>query len=248
MIGSRRPNAVFRPVSLLYFLILFLTFGIIAGVILLIVGDLLVTGLGIPPTWVDVFLLVSLMGSFLNIPVATLESRVPVLRLRRVIAFGVNWQIPSVEFGVTKTHVMVNVGGALLPVVTSAWILGYSIPLAPHPAAHYVASLVVLIVVMVIVNRTAQVIEGLGVATPALIPPVVTALATIAIDYFSPLSVPAQVAYVGGTLGTLIGADLLNLHKIKDLGAPVVSIGGAGTFDGVYLTGLVSVLLVVLVL
>jgi uncharacterized membrane protein len=38
--------------------------------------------------------------------------------------------------------------------------------------------------------------------------------------------------------GTLIGADLTNLHKIADLRAPVTSIGGAGTFDGMFLTGL----------
>ena len=51
------------------------------------------------------------------------------------------------------------------------------------------------------------------------------------------------VAYVSGVMGTLIGADLLNLRKLGDLGAPVASIGGAGTFDGIFLTGIVAVLL-----
>jgi len=68
------------------------------------------------------------------------------------------------------------------------------------------------------------------------------------VDVVSPLVCPAQVAYVGGTLGTLVGADLLNLGRLPELGAPVVSVGGAGTFDGIYLTGLVSVLLVLLLL
>jgi len=49
---------------------------------------------------------------------------------------------------------------------------------------------------------------------------------------------------VSGTLGTLLGADIMNLNEIRDLGAPVASIGGAGTFDGVFLSGLISVLLV----
>ena len=44
-------------------------------------------------------------------------------------------------------------------------------------------------------------------------------------------------------MGTLIGADLLNLDKISGLGAPVASIGGAGTFDGIFLTGILAVLL-----
>jgi uncharacterized membrane protein len=47
---------------------------------------------------------------------------------------------------------------------------------------------------------------------------------------------------VGGTMGTLIGADILNLDKISSLGAPVASIGGAGTFDGIFLTGILAVL------
>jgi hypothetical protein len=34
-------------------------------------------------------------------------------------------------------------------------------------------------------------------------------------------------------LGELIGADLLNLGKVQGLGAPIASIGDAGTFDGV---------------
>ena len=51
------------------------------------------------------------------------------------------------------------------------------------------------------------------------------------------------LAYVSGSMGTLIGADLMNLGKISRLGAPVVSIGGAGTFDGVFLTGILAGLL-----
>ena len=51
------------------------------------------------------------------------------------------------------------------------------------------------------------------------------------------------LAYVSGVLGTLIGADLTNLGAIKKIGAPVASIGGAGTFDGVFLSGIIAVLL-----
>jgi uncharacterized membrane protein len=51
------------------------------------------------------------------------------------------------------------------------------------------------------------------------------------------------IAYTSGTLGTLIGADLLNLDRIRDLGAPMVSIGGAGTFDGIFLAGVIAAFL-----
>jgi uncharacterized membrane protein len=53
----------------------------------------------------------------------------------------------------------------------------------------------------------------------------------------------APLAYISGSLGTLIGADLLNLDRINGLGAPVASIGGAGTFDGIFITGILAVLL-----
>jgi uncharacterized membrane protein len=53
----------------------------------------------------------------------------------------------------------------------------------------------------------------------------------------------AALAYVSGSLGTLIGADLLNLEAVRGRGAPVASIGGAGTFDGIFLTGIMAVLL-----
>jgi uncharacterized membrane protein len=52
------------------------------------------------------------------------------------------------------------------------------------------------------------------------------------------------LAYISGVIGVLLGADLLNLRKVTKLGAPMMSIGGAGTFDGIFLTGIISVLLV----
>jgi uncharacterized membrane protein len=89
-------------------------------------------------------------------------------------------------------------------------------------------------------------VQGLGIVTPALLPPLIAALAAILMVYVwgAPHDLIFLIAYVGGTLGTLLGADILNLGKIRDLGAPVASIGGAGTFDGVFLSGLIAVLLV----
>ena len=48
---------------------------------------------------------------------------------------------------------------------------------------------------------------------------------------------------MSGTLGTLIDADLTNLRDADHSAASVESIGGAGTFDGIFLTGLVAVIL-----
>jgi uncharacterized membrane protein len=80
---------------------------------------------------------------------------------------------------------------------------------------------------------------GLGIALPVFVPPVSTAVVALLLSRRQ--AVP--LAYIGGSLGTLIGADLLNLDKVQGLGAPVVSTGGAGTFDGIFLTGILAVLL-----
>jgi uncharacterized membrane protein len=53
----------------------------------------------------------------------------------------------------------------------------------------------------------------------------------------------APVAFAGGVLGTLIGADLLHLKEIQAMTPGVLSIGGAGVFDGIALCGLFALLL-----
>ena len=70
---------------------------------------------------------------------------------------------------------------------------------------------------------------------------VLTALASLVAG--GSLGPEAPLADACGSLGTLIGADLLNLGKVAGLGAPIASIGGAGKFDGIFLSGLIGVLL-----
>jgi len=82
-------------------------------------------------------------------------------------------------------------------------------------------------------------IPGLGVVMPILVPPL--AAAAVALLLNSAQSAP--LAYIAGTLGVIIGADLLRLNDIRRLGTPLASIGGAGTFDGIFITGIVAVLL-----
>ena len=85
----------------------------------------------------------------------------------------------------------------------------------------------------------AEPVRGAGIAIPIFIPPLVAC----AISCIVAWSQAAPVAYVSGSLGTLIGADLMNLGAMRDLGTPVASIGGAGTFDGIFVTGIVAVVL-----
>ena len=85
-------------------------------------------------------------------------------------------------------------------------------------------------------------LPGLGIAVPTILPGL---LAVGAAALLHPVAL-AGLAYVAGTLGTPLGAGLFNLGSIRRLGAPVASVGGAGTFDGVFLAGLIAVLLAAL--
>ena len=188
--------------------------------------------LGLPPELAFVALLVSLIGSYINIPITRVANGKPH-HAEVVRSFGIRYQVPT-RYATDSTIVAVNVGGAIVPVLISLYLL-------MQMPSIIVPSLIGIAIVTAIVHRFAMPVPGLGIATPMLIPPIVAALC----GYFLGSSQHHRdaVAFISGVIGTLIGADLLNLRKLRDLGAPVASIGGAGTFDGIFLTGIVAVLL-----
>ena len=98
--------------------------------------------------------------------------------------------------------------------------------------------LIAVACVATICHASAQTVHGVGIAIPIFVPPLAAAITAAFISWRN----AAPLAYAGGSLGILIGADLLNLGKLQGLGAPVASIDGAGTFDGVFVTGLFAVL------
>ena len=93
--------------------------------------------------------------------------------------------------------------------------------------------------------RSSRVVPGLGVTTPFFVPPLVALLCGLTLPLLAGAGTMAApvIAYAGGTIGVLIGADLLNLGRIRDMAAPIVSIGGAGTFDGIFLAGIIAAFL-----
>ncbi len=188
--------------------------------------------LGIGPDWAAVVLLVSLLGGAVNLPVARRRGGL-VKVSRSVTVFGIRYLVPVLAH--RDTIVAVNLGGALVPAALSCYLIA-------HDGLGWRA-LVAVAVVGVLVYLVARPVPGLGIAVPTLLPGACAVLVAIVLH---PAAL-AGLAYVGGTLGTLAGADLANLPKVHRLGAPVVSIGGAGTFDGVFITGIIAVLLAALI-
>lgn len=187
--------------------------------------------LGLGPDWMLVILLSSFLGSTVNVPLFRLrvDERPAAVELTW---FGLVYRPPQRRTVV----VAVNVGGAIVPTAMSVYLV--------VERGIALQALVAIAVVTAVVFVMAWPLDGVGIVVPMLLPPAaaaVTAIAVTAIVVGGPAV--AALAYAAGTLGTLLGADILHLRRVGDLGADRVSIGGAGTFDGVFLTGIVAVLL-----
>jgi uncharacterized membrane protein len=174
-------------------------------------------------------LLLSLFGSYVNIPVAQLPPE-HVESNREVWFFGMHYIVPTVDDW-PRTIIAINVGGALIPTLLSIYLVVKN--------GLYFSSLVGVTIVAYVVHQFAQPVHGLGISVPMYIPPLAAVATAILLSWRN----AAPLGYIVGSLGTLIGADILNLDKVRGLGAPVASIGGAGTFDGVFLAGILAVLL-----
>ena len=185
--------------------------------------------LGFPPEYSVYFLFLSLLGSYVNIPVRKIISHVPVTSGRSIDARGFNYTASPPEVG-QSTVIAINLGGAIIPVAMSV-LLSTRVSL--------VNVLIGVMVVMFFTHKIARPVEGSGIVIHVLFPPLLAAATALMI---SPQDA-AIIAYISGTLGCLIGIDILNLRKISALGVPLVSIGGAGTFDAVFLAGIIPVLI-----
>jgi uncharacterized membrane protein len=184
--------------------------------------------IGLDPTVVFALFLACLIGSYINIPVHRLRNEA-VLMDQVVSVFGFRFRIPTRAR--PETVVAVNVGGAIIPCLIAFYLLATT--------SYRFQALIGIAIVAAASKLLARPVPGMGIAMPAFIPPIIAALVGLLL---APSQAP-MVAYTSGTFGVLIGADLLNLQHLTMLRAPVVSIGGAGTFDGIFLTGIIAVLL-----
>ena len=231
----KRPKAIMQsqaqylPITPALFAVLVLAFVALIILIQLRILRYAYMKLGVSSGTALLLLLGSLIGSYFNIPVTVLPGQ--VVRSGEVIDFyGMQYVVPLVQQW-PGTVLAVNVGGAIIPTLMSTYlVLRYQL---------WLRAGIAVIAIAVIIHAMATPVRGVGIAVPVFVPVVVTAILAFLLsrEYAAPL------AYIGGSMGTLIGADLMNLDKIGNLGAPVASIGGAGTFDGIFLTGILAVLL-----
>lgn len=222
-----RSGVHYFPVASPVFWGLVVLFGLVAAIVATRILRFASATMGLGPRTMLMVLLLSLLGSYVNIPIAYWPER-QVSTAAEVIYFGIRYVIPVIHEW-PATVLAVNLGGAVIPTVLSLYLIVRN--------NLYGLGIVAIAIVAAACNLLAKPEPGLGIAEPVFVPPLITAVTAVMLSrrYAGPL------AYASGSLGTLIGADLLNLGKIQGLGAPIASIGGAGTFDGIFITSLLAV-------
>ena len=200
------------------------------AVLFLLFANILTSGfekLGLSHSAVLVVLFASIGGSVINIPVRqrTLGGSPDYMTFGGMVFY----RPPRIAHQV----IAINVGGALVPFALSLWLL-WRAPLIQTGVA--------TVCIVILTHRLAHIEPGSGIVMPTLIPPLAALILALALaGGRSPDTV--AIAYVSGSMGSLIGADLMNLPRLSQVGPGVLSIGGAGVFDGVFLVGIIAALL-----
>ncbi|HUZ02720.1 MAG TPA: DUF1614 domain-containing protein [Thermomicrobiaceae bacterium] len=218
--------------------------------------------LGLSPGGAALVVGASLVGSVINVPLTRRRIVLADPRAEQLPSM-LQWLLPIVHYyppQVAEEVLALNVGGAVVPIVFSTYLC----TLATTPLG---AALIATLVVAAVAKLFAHPEPGVGITLPAFVPPLVAALAAHLLVAWmgGAAGSAAPVAYISGTIGTLVGADLLNLPRVlrgallqqpvlgpatgaaTQAGPParrvMVSIGGAGMFDGIFLAGILAPLL-----
>jgi len=148
--------------------------------------------------------------------------------------FGI--PIPSINVNLHRSIIAINVGGALIPIFITLLVIT---KLNPNALLLF---FIIFSLITILSKTFSRVIPGIGVVMAAIIPAFFSSFLTFSMSLIinvNPIILPA-VAYSAGVCGTLVGADLLNLKKILSYSPKIISIGGMGVFDGIFMTGISS--------
>jgi uncharacterized membrane protein len=176
-----------------------------------------------------------IVGSLINLPLYRVDRAVTQPVMRGYMVPGLGWvPLPRDE---RQTVVAMNVGGCVIPVAL-AMFETYAVM---HDNRARWALMLAVVVNIAVCFWIARPIRGVGIAIPAFVPPLMAVgMAWMMLGGEASSELRAPVAFVAGVAGPLVGADLMNLRQFERLSTGLVSIGGAGTFDGIVISGLVA--------
>lgn len=151
---------------------------------------------------------------------------------------GSLFNIPLIPIG--DATIAINIGGAVIPLLATFGMI-------VRRRVSHLKVIAAIAIVSIIAYVSATPVPGLGITMPFYIAPL--AGAAIGLLLARGCRNAPELAYAGGAMGTLVGADIFNLANPAVLSALIggrattLSIGGAGIFDGIFITGILSVLL-----
>ena len=191
--------------------------------------------LGLSPSLSLIVVLAMFMGGLVNIPIRKIP-RVMSVESAPLGLFGVERVFPGWMRQSSHTVIAVNVGGCIIPCVLVIYEL---VRISGHGSTALMLTGAAVAINVAVCYWLARPVPNVGIVLPALAPALVAAAcAFIFMRDFAP-----PIAFTAGVLGPLVGADLCNLRRIQRISTGIASIGGAGTFDGIVLSGLVATLL-----
>ncbi|WP_339673289.1 DUF1614 domain-containing protein [uncultured Gimesia sp.] len=249
---STQPPQQFQtpPVSGCMILSLMIFMGCMLPLIFVDLAETALRNLHLSPQAAILVLIGMIFGSLINFPI----SRFPLDREVNVPVFEslAGMQLmPKMQRLRQEAIIAVNLGGCVIPVLLAIWLSRFIIGGGITPV---LVTLVGIALNTVVCYRTPRLVPGMGIAMPVFIPPLVAVIATIlGFGIFGPMTgnadmnyqaLYAPIAFVIGISGPLIGADLLHWNDFKKLDSPSISIGGAGTWDGIVLSGMIAALIV----
>ena len=173
-----------------------------------------------------------ILGGFINIPITRL-SQPQELAANPLAMYGLDRLFPRLRRQPRETVIAVNVGGCIIPVGIAIYQLSY---IAEHDPELLMKTGIAAGVTTIVCYFLARTVVGVGIAMPGFVPPLVSAAAALLL---APGEAP-PVAFVAGVVGPLVGADLLHWADVRRIGTGMASIGGAGTFDGIVLSGIIA--------
>lgn len=191
--------------------------------------------LGITRSFAALLVLAIFVGGLFNIPVRR-TSRGEVLAYRPFDLYGIDRLAPRLVEKSTQQVLALNVGGCVIPLLIVAYQF---MRLGSHDDGVWLALLAACVLNTAACYLLARPVAGLGILLPIFVPGCLAAMMALLL---TPAHAPS-VAFCAGVLGPLIGADLLHLRDLGRSGAGLLSIGGAGTFDGIVVSGFLGAML-----
>jgi uncharacterized membrane protein len=148
---------------------------------------------------------------------------------------------PDQDGGLWETTIAVNLGGAIIPLALSLYLLD-RVSLIASGNMLYLKVLAGILIVGAMSYVTTRPMVGVGIRASLFIPGLTALLCGVLLAGGTGLSA-GVIAFVSGAVGTLLGANIAHLYRVGDLEVAKISIGGAGTFGAIFVGCLLSALI-----